>query len=386
MNISTLSGNESLGYVVAHSNCQWEIELQTRQNNRSEKREGIKMFVEAATSNNNTKAKIVKLWWNSNDARYHCFYPLLISENILNMVFVDMKHMLSLEELSLELPVDCSCIAWPDLSRLRVLHLHLGIISEGNWKLSSLLSHLTLESLKIEGSSPKSGFCSEDWIALGHLMSPSRCPKNIDIEISQTFRITSDAQVTNMNHSISQLIMEVIVFGSECHDNLGYCIAHSSCQWILTFYKGKHFKNLEAETTFGSDTKARVVELRGGKYTYNACVLILYPLVISAEALNALFTDMKQMLSLEALSLELPVDCSCIAWPDLSRLRVLNLGISGERNWKLSSLLPQLTLDDLYITGKSSLCLADIIAIGEILSPFRCPAHMYVNIENTLCI
>ena len=68
MNISTLSGNESLGYIVAHSNCQWEIELQTRHNNRSEKREGTKMFVEAATSNNNTKAKIVKLWWNINDA------------------------------------------------------------------------------------------------------------------------------------------------------------------------------------------------------------------------------------------------------------------------------------------------------------------------------
>ena len=74
------------------------------------------------------------------------------------------------------------------------------------------------------------------------------------------------------------------------------------------------------------------------------------PLSISAEGLNILFKELKTMIHIQELCLKLPIECSSIAWPDLSGLRVLKLGISSERNWRLETVLVQLSLESLEIT------------------------------------
>ena len=139
------------------------------------------------------------------------------------------------------------------------------------------------------------------------------------------------------------------------------------------------------------DSSARVVVVRCGEHVseYFELEFVFVPLLISAENLNAFFTDMKHMLSLEELSVELPVDCSCIAWPDLSRLRVLHLEIRKERNWKLNCILPLLKLDTLRITNSMfssigcMLSLEDCIAVGEMLSPSRCPKSLQIRTHTT---
>ena len=146
MNVCGLSGNDSLGYIIAHSNCRWTLRLY---NDYLEHKE-IEMFVATAISND-TCSKIVNLTMLSSGDTF------LVSPNTLHMFIADMKHMLSLEKLSLQLPVYCSCIAWPDLSQLRVLHLEIS--GERNWKFSSLLPRLTLDTLIISSTASKYGLC-----------------------------------------------------------------------------------------------------------------------------------------------------------------------------------------------------------------------------------
>ena len=207
-------------------------------NNRT--RNNFKTVTDAACKSYNIKAslRVVVLrggvdgkYFNSKQKIVH--QPLSISTEDLNALFTDMKHMLSLEELSLELPINCSCIAWPDLSRLRVLHL--GISGERNWKLSSLLPRLTLNSLKITSTSI---LYLEDCIAIGELLSPSRCPKNVIIEIDQKFCITKIQPAVKekppSDQNSSSALVEIEIFDDQNKDYMGYCITHSYYQWMLT--------------------------------------------------------------------------------------------------------------------------------------------------------
>ena len=262
--------------------------------------------------------------------------------------------------------------------------LHLGISGERNWKLSSLLSHLTLNSLKITSTSI---LYLEDCIAIGELLSPSRCPKNVIIEIDQKFCITKTQPAVKEKPSSDQnsasALVEMEIFDDQNKDYMGYCITRSYCQWMLTV------TNMTAESSSRLYNNAGVMDLCEDK-AKNVTKHKLPRFSVLTKSLNTLFTDMKHMLSLEELSLELPVDCSCIAWPDLSRLRVLHLKIKGDRNWKLSYLLeiPHFTLESIIITASSDsiLCLEDCIAIGEMLSPSRCPKNVVIAIDQKLCI
>ena len=151
--------------------------------------------------------------------------------------------------------------------------------------------------------------------------------------------------------------------------SLGYCIAHSQCQWVLPL-DGDNIGEEEVRMLVGGastrqEASGRVVGLRGGwddEYDRHM------PLVISAEGLNMLFTQWKSVLHLHELYLDLPVPCDGITWPDLSGLRVLTLGIWKEENWRLDSLLPHLSLESLIITvteeGYFKLLLEDCDAIG----------------------
>ena len=384
MSLHTLSGNESLGYIIAHSSCQWILQLYSgygKDVESTESEEEMIRFVTAANSNKDTCAQIVNLRGRNDDS------PLIVSVNTLHLLFKVMKHMLSLEELSLQLPVDCSCIAWPDLSRLRVLHL--GISGERKWKLSSLLPHLTLDTLKIEATY-KSVLCLEDCIAIGELLSPPKCPNNVYIKVPDSYCVRTNIKEGNVPFNkkpSSSPLIEMVVYNCLSGYNI---IAYSNSQWILTFDNGFQGKvnsdNIITEATSRMNTSARIMGLRSGSYYYENedYEFYLRPLSISANSLNGLFKDMKHILSLEELSLELPVDCSCIAWPDLSRLRVLHLGIGGERNWKLSSLLSRLKLDTLKITctpSKSGLCQEDFVALGQFLSLSTYPSNVHIEVS-----
>ena len=81
-----------------------------------------------------------------------------------------------------------------------------------------------------------------------------------------------------------------------------------------------------------------------------------------------LFTESKSVLHLHELALTLPVECNSIPWPDLSGLRVLGLGITGRKNWRLDTLLPHLPLECLAIVAcrdDGSLVCEDCVAIGN---------------------
>ena len=158
--------------------------------------------------------------------------------------------------------------------------------------------------------------------------------------------------------------------------SVGYCIAHSQCQWVLSL--GGEIGEEEVRMLVGGastrhEASGRVVGLRGGWNDY-------MPLFISAEGLNMLFTQWKSVLHLHELHVNLPVPCDGITWPDLSGLRVLTLGISGEKNWRLDSLLPHLSLESLTITADDGyVVLEDCDAIGLHIKSTTCLEELCVT-------
>ena len=146
--------------------------------------------------------------------------------------------------------------------------------------------------------------------------------------------------------------------------SLGYCIAHSQCQWVLSLgeVREEEVRMLVAGVSTRQEARGRVVGLRGWWYSdFDRHI----PPFMSTECLNMLFTQWKSVLHLHELHLDLPVPCDGITWPDLSGLRVLNLRISGGKNWRLDSLLPHLSLESLTIIAEVNyLLLEDCDAIG----------------------
>ena len=380
--------SKHVGLCVSHSNSDWILTF----NN-----EGMyEQFAAEVTQLQTSKSKIIMLRRCKEAYMTKC-QPLPIPKDSLNLLFTKLRHMLCLEELVLELPADCACIEWPDLSQLRVLHLGLSGKQE-DWQLKYLLSSLTstLESLKITSNPP---LCKNDCIEIGKLLSHSKCSE-INITVKEEYCITTDIKVDDHKRKQEMKenrILEVILFNvggnNENKSSAGLIISYSSSQWILTlcgerkddrFVPAKRVRLL-SETS----TSAKVISVRGGIKAWSpySC----HPSVFdSTESLTTLFTDMKQMLCLEELALELPAETNFSEFipymKDLSQLRILHLVLKESREWKLSSLLPHLTLNKLKITTTSVLCKDDNIAIGELLSYSRCPETVFVMVEKVYCI
>ena len=121
---------------------------------------------------------------------------------------------------------------------------------------------------------------------------------------------------------------------------LGYCIAHSQCQWLLRLDKMNEemVSMLVAGVNTSPKCTGTVVELS----TYRSS---------TADCLNMLFSTLKTKLRL--LSMYLPGPCDSITWPDLSELRKLELFIGHiePTNRRLDTLLSKLSLESLTITG-----------------------------------
>ena len=124
--------------------------------------------------------------------------------------------------------------------------------------------------------------------------------------------------------------------------SLGYCIAHSECQWVLDL---AYVETLDREmieilvsgANLRSDTCGKVVGFKGADRT---------TLVETAE----LFIQLKSILHLHELFLPLSVPCSDFPWPDLSSLRILTLNIQMTGELSLHTLLPPLKLESFSLT------------------------------------
>ena len=163
--------------------------------------------------------------------------------------------------------------------------------------------------------------------------------------------------------------------------SLGYCIAHSKCQWVLSLdgdIGEEEVRMLIAGASTRQEASGRVVGLRG---VWDDDFDHYMPLSISAEGLNMLFTQWKSVLHLHDLHLYLPEPCDVIPWPDLSGLRVLNLGIKSKKNWRLDSLLPRLSLQSLTSSYSESgdLVFKDGVAIGQHIKSTTCLKELYIN-------
>ena len=254
-----------------------------------------------------------------------------------------------------------------------------------------LIPLLKLDTLRITNSMFSIGcmLSLEDCIAVGEMLSPSRCPKNIFIANKDTYHIKSLEVPEGPCPSDNTLLpmVELIILHNMIEDHLGYCIAHSNCNWnlILPNTEGQnyYFNTLATEAVSiserGGHRGAKVVMLQGGKceiikseYSDKKQKLYNYqPFHTSPDALNSLFTDMKHIMKLETLALRLPIEFS--AWPDLSGLQHLHLEIGGCQSWKLDTILLRSVSSLKYFeidstTGDARILHDDCMAIANLLS------------------
>ena len=152
--------------------------------------------------------------------------------------------------------------------------------------------------------------------------------------------------------------------------SLGYCIAHSQCQWVLRVKEEKEEEERVRILGAGASTSDGG---QGGK--------IVGLLTLSDKCLNMISTEWKSILQLYQLSLDLSVPCDEITWPALSELRVLTLSI-WRSGVKLDSLLPHLSLESLTITGEDDggLEYEDCVAIENYL--LNCLTLKHISISD----
>ena len=206
--------------------------------------------------------------------------------------------------------------------------------------------------------------------------------------------------------SVSQSMLPLDYYG------LGYCIAHSQYQWVLSSetqtWQNSDIQNiglgqiggrndviltmseenmqmLGAGANTTEQASGRVVGLRGEEQQPKGSVIYLlegrqHPdrlvdrrrgdYAVSVKTLNMLVTEWKSVLNLHELALRQPLACDNITWPDLSLLRVLSLNISGKTSWRLDALLPNLPLESLTLafnedSANVGLMFDDYVAIGN---------------------
>ena len=148
----------SLGYCISNSQCQWMISFGK---NIHVQEEEAKMLL--GTGQVLNTMRIVGLRGGFS-----------MSTLGLNMLFTKWKKNFRLYELALKLPGPCDTIAWPDLSTLKVLKLH--ICGDSHWKLGDLLHYdLPIRSLTIASHSHVATLTFVDCRAVGHLLRHSTC-------------------------------------------------------------------------------------------------------------------------------------------------------------------------------------------------------------------
>ena len=164
----------SLGYCVAHSQCQWALSL-----TKSISKEDAKMFMAGVNTGQMMGGSVVGL--NGGVADHYGTCCLSVSAEALNMIFSECKSVFKLQELFLQLPVQCNRILWPDLSQLQ--RVDLEIDGNNNWRLDTLLPRLSLESLTISPHTDGASIVLEDCVAIGAYISSATCLEYFDFKM-----------------------------------------------------------------------------------------------------------------------------------------------------------------------------------------------------------
>ena len=159
----------SLGYCLASSQSEWVLSIGGEIDV-----EEVKLLVAAKTS---IGCRIIGLggaWYQQKSSMGN----LQISHEALDLFFSGLDFRLHL--LYLRLPSTCDCITWPDLSALQDLRLEVN--HKTNWRLDSLLPHLSLRSFTVVGGiadheldSP--GLSCEDCAAIGNVIKSTNLNK-----------------------------------------------------------------------------------------------------------------------------------------------------------------------------------------------------------------
>ena len=153
-----------LGYCIAHSQCQWMLRLDEEMDE-----ETVSMLLNGVNTIPECNGTVVGLRGD-----------ILITADCLNILFSTLKTKLCL--LSMHLQGPCDSITWPDLSELRDLELTIDDIEPTNWRLDTLLSKLSLESLTITGYDGNHGILDyEDCVAITHHLKTTSTLKHINI-------------------------------------------------------------------------------------------------------------------------------------------------------------------------------------------------------------
>ena len=168
-----------LGYCLAHCQCQWASLGGIWHTGE----EGVKMLVAGAIATKQPSGNVVRQTggeqWPSGKVVGLREGKHEISVEVLNMLFSEWQNIdvLHIHDLALRLPVPCDSVTWPDLSALRVLSL--GISGKTNWRLDTLLSHLSLESLSIHECHSNVCLMFEDCMAIAKYITLTSCLKEL---------------------------------------------------------------------------------------------------------------------------------------------------------------------------------------------------------------
>ena len=151
---------------------------------------------------------------------------------------------------------------------------------------------------------------------------------------------------------------------------VGYCIAHSQCNWCLTFAEDMEDEKLEMFLTEINKT--------GGGTEHRVAVKTDQPM--SSEKLNTLFAALGPWL--EELYLKLADNGSSLSLTNLPALHILELGMCSKSTLNISSEFSLQSLESLTINAgnaSNTLGLKSCKAIGQLLSTSSTLKELYFN-------
>ena len=218
----------SLGYCISHSQCQWVLGLGKEGIDET----GAKLLAAGAATRNGTGGSVVGLKEGATSFLAEC----------LNVLLAESKRIVCQQKMSLKLSGECEShlITWPDLSALQVLEL---IISgETDWKLNTLLSHLSLESLTIAPTRDATIIVYEDCVAIGdHITSTTRLKElciSSDISDEKGVEAITAALASNQSLPLERLELECgCTFTATAGDSLAQFITNTTTLKYLSIKK-----------------------------------------------------------------------------------------------------------------------------------------------------
>ena len=199
----------ALGYCIVHSQCQWVLSI-----DRAIENEDAKILLHEINLNNACGGVIVGLRGS--------YGGLEISLDGLNILFEAAN--ISLQELQVELPADCSQIFWPDLSRLHTLTLEI-TPSTCSWKFGCVLHHsISLKTLEIIPFVEDLCLAAEDWEDISQYIATCTSLKKLSFSYDGYFAYNDSIGIITKalanNHSLQLEYLDFSAFLGESFDNV----------------------------------------------------------------------------------------------------------------------------------------------------------------------